>query len=904
MSRRQASGLRRSLKRGALALGLGTLAMAATATSAGATNSYHDPEGFALTEFLTATDDYTSGAHPDVNTTFRFRSLLEGSTLMPFGRVRRIEIDLPPGLVGNPTNFPQCPLDDFLRDTGCPAETQVGVGTLEAWGLELGDDVPINVLEHGPDEPALLGIKPGWDLYGYIRIETRPDGGLTAITDEIPIAHPIAGADLTLWGVPADHNGSGAPRRPFMTAPTQCRTIDPTVIRAYSYEGKFATASHSLDRGAERCGELAFKPTITAVPTARSTASPTGLSVQIKVPQDNWADGRTTAHVETVKVVLPEGMSVSPSSANGLAACLPAQFGYRTNSPITCPDASRIGDVSIKTPLLEEPMAGSVYLAAQNDNPFNSLLALYVSVEGAGITVKLAGRVDPDPVTGRLTTSFADNPQLPFEQFDLRFKSGTRAPLVTPQTCGEYHTDTVVTSWADHSVSASTPFTIDQNCVPVGFSPSFRAGTVSAAGGKSSTFSLTFGRGDHDAELRDVTVQMPEGLTGKLAETEPCADGAVAAGTCGDASRIGTVTTAAGPGTTPFHLPGRAYMTGPYNGAPLGIAFVVPAVAGPFNLGTVIVRSGVFVDRRTAALRVVSDPLPRILQGIPLYVRTVNVAIDKPGFMINPTSCSAKRLSARITSQRGNGADTGSRFQVGGCRSLPLRPKMVLSIGERGRTRANSTVPFTAKLTQTPGQSNLKQVAVNLPFSLASRLEAVATSAGCTPEVFDAERCSIAVGSATAVSPLLRDPLRGNVYLVRNPARRLPDLMVRLRAQSWTSGIVIDLTGHVRIERDLSIRTTFMDVPDVPITTFTLRLVPGRYGVIRTVPSLCSAESRSGRAKLGFRGQNGRYVSAKQKLRISGCGAARRGPSRRTSTRRGSARAGKGSATKQGAGKR
>jgi len=891
MDRRQVRHRIRSLAAVVVALAA-LLALAAAPASA----------DFRIESFTTFATMYEAGAHADVSTSFAFSDAGEDPLdgMVPDGHARRIEIDLPLGLVGDPTKFPRCTREQF-RALGCPAASKVGEAVLTL-ASRRPDEVVSGVynIEPSNHEPALLGIDISLGtVRSFVRIKVRPNGGLTAIVDDLPYGTALIRNTMTLWGIPADHNGSGAERRPFMSNGTACAEEPVTTLRAWSYEdGDRVFTATSRNQIGENCSTLTFNPTLTATPTQREAGGPTGLDVTIDVPQGTHPDGRATAHVRSVEVTLPEGMTLSPSSANGLAACLPAQFGYRTDSVVTCPEASKVGSVSVVSPLVDQPLTGSVYLAKQNDNPFGSLVALYIVAQGQGVTVKLAGKISLDPVTGRMTTTFDDNPELPFSRFALSFKSGPRAPLTNPRVCGTYQTETRVTSWAGRTVSATTPMTVDHDCQPVGFAPSFAAGAVNPAGGASSAFSLTFGRGDHDQELRDVTVALPPGLTGKLSEAEPCAEAAVATGACGEASRVGTVTTASGPGTTPYYLPGRAYLTGPYNGAPLGLAFVVPAVAGPLDLGTVVVRSAVFVDKTTASLRVVSDPLPRILQGIPLQIRTVNVAIDQPRFMVNPTSCSVKQVAARITSQQGAGVDAGSRFQVGDCGRLPLRPKMQLTIGARGRTRANVTVPFTARLTQTPGQANLRQVAVNLPRSLASRLEAVATSAGCTPEVFDAERCTVPVGEATAQSPLLRDGLAGKVYLVRHPARRLPDLMVRLRAGGWTRGIVIDLTGKVTIERDLSIRTTFDGIPDVPITSFTLRLVPGRNGVIRTVPALCSRESRISRAKLGFRGQNGRYVTSKQRLKVVGCSGVRSGAKRRSAAKRPSARA------KQRAGKR
>jgi hypothetical protein len=852
-----------------------TLAAGSAHAAEGSTN-YLDPDQFSITAFSTASSDMTAGGHPDVSTTFRFKSGEAEGQELPYGRTRRIEVDMPAGLVGDPTRIPTCTMRQFYEFTvACPAASQVGVADLVIVGFPgAGVGTPVFNLEHAPDEPVRLGLKIGTSLYAFIHVKVRPGGELTAIVDEIPVAHPIVSTALTLWGVPADHNGTITPRVPFMTGPTECTTIPTTTIRAYSYEDKFTTATHSLDTPPENCDAVPFEPEMTATPTSRAAAGPTGLDVEIKVPQNKPSYGVAPGHVKQVSIALPEGMKVSPSSADGLAACAPSEFGYRTDSAVTCPSASKIGTVRIDTPLLSEPMQGSVYLAKQNDNPFNSLLALYIVAEGSGVTIKLAGRVDPDPVTGRLTTTFDNNPQLPFERLALKLRSGATAPLTNPQQCGDYQSQTTITSWTGKAVTGTTPMTLDQDCHSVGFRPAFSAGTVNPVGGASSTFSLTFARGDHDQELRDITVDLPAGLTGKIASADLCADAAATAGACGEGSRIGSVTTAAGPGSNPFYLPGRAYITGPYKGAPLGMAFVVPAVAGPFDLGTVVVRAAVFVDRRDASLRVVSDPLPRILQGIPLQIRSVTVAVDKPGFMLNPTSCSAKEISGQVSSQLGATAAVRSRFQVGNCGRLPVKPSMTLAVGTRGKTARGRRTPFTATLRQPAGQSGLRSVEVTLPKTLNSRLDVVNKRRACTLAQFAADRCPMQVGTGTAVTPLLRDPLTGPAYFVYTPDRRLPDLVVRLR------GLVdVDLVGKVTITRDLRLRTTFDTVPDVPVTKFRLALASGpTNGPIGVVDNLCGAKARSARATLAFIGHNGRRRDVAQRLKISGCG--RRAPSR------------------------
>lgn len=840
---------------------------------------------FRIVEFETHASSYEAGAHADVTTKFSFpiRGHNDFGQPIPDGVVHRLQIDMPQGLVGDPTKFPRCTRDAFVLGM-CPPATQVGVADI-LLPIGFAQTSGVYNLEPSANEPALFGVELAPTIVSYIRIKVRPDGGLTAVVEDLPYVQALLRNELTLWGVPADHNGSGAERRPFMANPTECTRVPVTTLRAWSYDQSDPVhVARSTNNIATGCDTLQFAPTMTAVPTERAAGAPTGLDVTITVPQSTVPDGRATAHVRSVAIALPEGMTVSPSSANGLDACAPDQFGYKTDAPVRCPDASKIGTVSIDSPLMSTPLRGSVYLAKQNDNPFSSLLALYIAVRAQGVTIKLAGRVDPDPVTGRLTTTFDDNPQLPFSRLDLSLKSGPRAPLVNPQRCGTYESETRLTSWAGHVVSDRTAMVIDRDCAPVGFAPSFEAGTVNPVGGSPSTFSLTFGRGDHDEELRDVTVQMPEGLTGVVASAAVCPNALADAGACAEDSRIGSVTTAAGPGATPYYLPGRVYLTEGIDGAPYGLSIVVPAVAGPLDLGTVVVRAAIHVDRRTAALRVASKPMPRILQGIVLHIRKVNVSIDKPGFMLNPTSCSVKEIAGVVGSHAGSQASVRSRFQAGDCARLRLQPRMSLRVGTRRRTRRHVTTPLTVTLRQTAGQGNLKFVQVNLPRYLATRTEVVNVRVACTPEQYEADRCPMQIGTATAVTPLLRQPLEGRVFLVRNPERRLPDMMVKLRGQGDARLIQIDLTGKITIPRDLTLRTTFDTVPDVPIRSFQLRLVAGRNGAVMTTRNLCLVTTRRQRARLRFRGQNGKLVQRQQRLRVNGC-ARRRGAAARRARR-------------------
>ncbi len=436
-----------------------------------------------------------------------------------------------------------------------------------------------------------------------------------------------------------------------------------------------------------------------------------------------------------------------------------------------------------------------------------------------------------------------------------------------------------MTSWSGRTVVSQSTFAVDQGC-GLQFTPDFEAGTTNPVGGKSSTFSLRLARDDQDEEISKLSVKMPGGLTGRIADVTLCDDVAARAGTCSDASKIGDVTVGAGAGTTPFFITnGRAYLTGPYNGAPFGLSVVVPAVAGPFNLGNVVVRQALHVDKHTAEISVVSDPFPTILEGIPLDVRDVRVAINRPGFFLNPTSCSKKTITGVIESISGNRANVSSRFQAGDCSALPLRPRMTLQVGGRGSTQRNRTTPFNATLRQTPGQSALRVVRVTLPTTINARLTVI--NDACTRAEYEAANCEDArTGSATARTPLLRDALSGGVYFVRN-GNPLPDLFVRLRGQ-----VDFDLVGKITIPGSKRLRTTFDLVPDVPVSSFTLRLDGGREGSVGNAANLCSRRGRSAKAELDFVGQNGKVLQVDQRLQIRGCRArGRRGRGRRARRR-------------------
>ena len=820
------------------------------------------------------------------------------------------------------------PLCPSSSQVGTAVIRMDGTGLLGyTWG-----PVPVFNMVPPADVPARFGFNVLGSIVTLdATVRSGTDYGITIVAADSPEAIPIAGTTVTLWGSPADssHGGeracpgdkapwaggaicpadAGVPATAFVRNPTSCTApadspvqdglvtslhVDswlnpgrlgsdglPDLTDPAWQSGSFVShlppayplpagsrGPHQLPTG---CDQVPFDPELSGEPAVDGKpASPSGFSFDLTLPQPNDPVGIGEGDLRAAVVTLPVGVSVSPSSANGLDACSSAQIALHGGVDPACPDASKIGSVEVTTPLLPRPLDGSVYLAAQGDNPFGSLLAIYIVAHGPGVVLKLPGHVEADPITGQLTTTFDNNPQLPFTRLHLAFDGGPRAALVLPAVCGSYTTHATLMSWSGKTVPWDSTFSVggDASDCSAGtsFAPGFAAGTENPVAGGDSTFRLRLTRSDRDQQLAGITVNMPSGLTGRIANAELCGEAAAAAGSCPAGSQIGSVTVGAGAGEDPFYISsGRAYLTGPYKGAPFGLSIVVPAKAGPFDLGDVVVRSALLVDKHTANVSVISDPLPTILQGIPLDVRDVRVSVDKPHFFVNPTSCARKTIYGTFGSTAGATAHASAGFQVGQCQKLGLKPRMVLTVGAKHHTAAGTATPLTTTLTMPRGPStNLRFVKVSLPATLNAHLDVI--NQACTRPQFEAGHCAQAkAGSAVAYTPLLRAPLRGSAYFVKN-GHPIPDLFIALRGQ-----VAFDLIGRVSIPGGTHLATTFKSVPDVPITRFTLQLTAGSRGTVGAAVNLCSTRGRTGLAGLIFGGQNGRVLVRQQPLVIHGC---------------------------------
>ena len=857
----------------ALLAALAMLGFATTSAFAYESGQSLDSDQFEIESFTASTASEEAGARTDFVNAFDLKSELVGEKVFPYGRARRFEVALPAGLVGNPTALPECPRETFFRfieEEGCPPATRVGTATVTAFNVDGSFvDKPVFNLTPGPDEAAAFGIKFETALYAFITVEVSADGDLTAVVDEAPLGSPVLDSEVTMWGIPADHGVPG-PRVPFMSNPTNCTEPFSVGLKAFAFEGNVDTASASGPALTD-CADLPFAPTMKVTPTSHEAGAPTGLDVNIKVPQHEGPDDLATAHVKDVTMAFPEGMKVSAAAANGLGSCSSQEFGYHQETPIECPLSSKIGTVEVETPLLDEPLNGPVYVAKQNDNPFDSLLALYMAPEGSGVNLKLAGKVDLDPVTGRLTTTFLNNPQQPFEELNVSLRSGPGAPLVLPRSCGTYATTADLRSWAQPGVEVplSSSFAVDQGCGREnGFTPGFSGGPTNPKAGAFSPFTLRVTRPDGQQNVSRIEATLPEGMLARLAGVPLCPDAAAAAGNCPEASKVGHTTVGVGAGPDPVFAPypGKAptalYLGGPYNGGPYSLIAEVPAQAGPFDLGTVILRNALRVDPTTAQVTAISDPLPQILQGVPIEYRDIRVDVDRPGFTLNPTSCEPMSLLGAIGSAAGQTAAVSTPFQVGECAALGFKPKLALSL--KGGTKRGDYPRLRAVLNARPGDANIDRVSVALPHSAFLAQEHIRTI--CTRVQYAADQCppGSIYGYARATTPLLDQPLEGPVYL-RSSNNPLPDLVVALHGP-----IDIDLAGRIDSVNE-GIRNTFELVPDAPVTKFVLEMKGGKKGLLVNSRNLCKSTNR---VAVQMEAQNGRSHDTRPVLTNS-CGKRR-----------------------------
>jgi len=860
-------------------------ALACAATALAAAPAAQAEFGFdpAVAAGVTATTAQ-AGAHPDLTIDFgmRLRQMRDGR-FAPDGTLKQVVVDLPPGFVGDPDAVAKCRQWQLAQSSGCPADTQVGEITIVVLrnSMPIATTTRVSNVVPTPGYPATLGFHLlGWPVLMNVGVRSDGDYGLRTTIPDISLAAPVVSSRTTLWGVPADHGNPG-PRRAFLTAPTSCGGAQAGAIRVTSWEQPTEVSAPFELPPATGCDQLGFRPSLGVAPDHRIADAPAGMTVDLAIEQSADSLGPAPSQLRDAVVTLPAGMSLSPATADGLVGC---------DGP-PCPDAAKVGTVEIDTPLLADPLRGGVFLARPLPDDRYRLI---VVAQGSGVTITLRGSVRPDDAAGQLTTTFDDNPQLPFTRLRMRFFPGPRAPIATPAVCGTHTASARLTPWSGQPASTvSSAFTIDERCAR-GFAPSFGAGTVSPQAGAFSPFTLRFARADGEQLLGGIRTELPPGLLGMVARVPLCPEPQAAAGTCGPESRVGSTQLAVGAGERPLWVPqpGKAptavHLAGPYKGAPYSLSIVVPAQAGPFDLGTVVVRAALHVDRRDAHITAVTDPLPTIVGGIPQRIREVRVQLDRPGFTFNPTSCRQMAVGASIVSTEGAVAERRARFQAGGCAALRFSPALSGRLtGRRSQLRTRGRPGLRVVLRAHAGQANIRRVAFTLPREVSLDLDRLTL---CSEEQLARDACppDSRHGSATATTPVLPQPLTGPVYLIRNPTGGVPSLAIPL-----SGPIELMLRARTVVTRSLYVRSTFEEVPDAPISGFTIALDGGRDGLFIANRPICA---RKPIARLAMVAQSGRRLARSVRL-ASACprprtarhGARRRAAAKRRAQRRSAA---------------
>ncbi len=812
-----------------------------------------------------------------------------------------LSVALPAGLVGNPLAVPRCSQTAFQNYgiNNCSADTQVGALQLFFYGNGTAVQyAPVYNVEPPPGQPAELGFTVGgfFHIPMFFHVRSNGDYGLTADLKGISEVDVVQAGILTMWGIPAasghDRERQGGSctegctahggEKPFLTLPTRCSDEELAIeFSGNSWQNPEAFFSEPPTHipGITGCEALSFAPSLEVQPDLAATETPSGYSVNLKVPQTESQESLATPSLRDAVVALPSGTVISASSANGLQACSEAQLGTDGNAPAGCPRQSNIGDVEVITPLLEKPLRGSVYVAqpkcggqgqpacTQASATNGELFGLYLAVEGYGIVIKLKGSVSANPITGQLTATFKENPQLPFSELRVHMKGGAAASLANPQNCGTFTTTSDLTPWSAPATPDATPsssFQLTGCANPVPFAPTFSAGTLVPNAAGSSAFTLTIGRQDGEQYLVGVNTTLPPGLLGKLAQVPLCEEPQAAAGGCSEASRIGTTSVAAGAGAYPYWLSGKVFLTGPYHGAPFGLSIVVPAKAGPFNLGNEVIRARITVDPKTAAVTVTSDPLPQMKDGIPIRLQTVHVTIDRAGFMLNPSNCEQHSITGTISGAQGTMESVSSPFAVEGCPYLSFKPRF--SASTKGKTSKRNGASLDVKVAVPTGhEANIRSVKVALPIALPSRLSTLQRA--CTAAVFESDpaKCPAesVVGIVHAKTPILPSELTGPAYLVSHGGEAFPNLVLVLQGE----GVRVDLIGNTNIKKGIT-TSTFRSLPDVPVTSFALHLPQGKFSVLAANGDLCKQQLRM---PTQITGQNGAVVKQTTKISVTGC---------------------------------
>jgi hypothetical protein len=847
-----------------------------------------------------------AGAHPDVHTKFSLESpgIPEAA--------QEVELRMPQGVFGNPGALAKCLPAKFALSE-CSPGSQAGLVTVTARyegnpNFTMGTAPLYNLAPRASSETALLAfVVPivNIPITIPVTVRTGSDYGLNLTVRGISQQVPLAGADIRVWGIPAEpeHNVNrfqkGSPGNPpgcpgiltaacipapypeagqaplpFIDNPSIC-TGEPMKAKLFvqTYQDPGSTSSSEAEYGATSgCEKQRFDPVFNAALTSSQADSPSGLDLSLAADQF-LGSPPSPSQIRAASVTLPQGLSINPDAADGQTACTEAQANFGGDGPSNCPDSSKIGTVEVHTPALEGPLTGSLYIGEPKPGDQYRIFMIF---EGFGIYAKLFGSFQPNPQTGQLTMTVNELPQVPFEEFDLHLFASDRGLIATPTSCSIYQTEALFTPWNNLDAPQVSRPKLSITSGPHGsqcpgqvrpFTPSLVAGTSNPTAGAHSSFTLKLDREDGDQFLGKLNFTMPPGLTGSLRGITYCPEAAITAAantlgrteqalaSCPASSQIGSSNVAAGPGSHPFHAVGKMYLAGPFKGAPLSLVAITPALAGPYDYGTVVVRVAIHVDTADAHVVADSEVVPSIIGGIPIRMRSIQVNIDRPNFMINPTNCDPFAVASQGIGDQGTVADFTSPFQAINCSTLPFKPRMTITqLGSRKQTKRNQDPSLRFDLNTRPGDANIKSVAVTLPKAFAVDQRHLGNI--CSRAQLAAEHCAgrQAIGMVSTETPLLEQPLKGPAYAVSGFGK-LPHLAFILAGQ-----VTIIPEAESSSVKGGHLKTVVPTVPDAPIGHFRLTLFGQKQGYLVNTRDLCAAPAVT---TVEYQGQNGKKLIQK-----------------------------------------
>ncbi|HWY90783.1 MAG TPA: hypothetical protein VNY31_08945 [Solirubrobacteraceae bacterium] len=849
-------------------------------------------------------EGFTQAAgHPNFGITDFTVNTHEGpeKALIPDGTITHIRTDVAPGLSTNPEAVEKCTAEEFgtkefipgkglyLPPT-CGKESEIGTNNVVVYVKAIGKDIPLSGKVYNLVQPegraSLFGVAldatnlgaPG--LFAHTLIE----GNVEWASDyhdyfEINVSPtlPLISSRLTFLGNIGKLGKGG-----FLTNPTSCPGHTTSTIRLQAEGGGSTEGTYTPPIGNENCGAVPFEPGFALAPETTQSDQPDGITTELSLPHNPGSGSAEldSSQVRTATVTLPEGMTLNPAAAAGLEACSPAQARIHSLTPgVACPAASKIGTVALNVPGLPAgSLNGNVYLGGPESGPIGGPpYIVYVDAESAryGISVRLKGETTPNETTGQVTTVFSENPEQPFSNLKLTFKGGALAPIANPLGCGSARSATSFVPFT--GTAAKEPFSefvVDSNnakgpCAsPLPFAPSQTTQNQTANAGGHTSYTFNLERPEGQQNFSQVKTVLPPGLVGAIPAVTPCTEPQAGLGTCSSASQIGTARVLVGSGPTPFALSGPVYLTGPYQGAPYGMSIAVPAIAGPFNLGTDVTRATINVNQTTAQV-IVTSVIPRVFKGVALRLRRISVAIEKQGFLFNPTNCSALATESSVTgfipgSSTSSTVNLSSPFQVANCAALGFKP--TFKAATSAKTSKSNGASLETTLNYVPGQANVKSVFVQLPKQLPSRLTTLQKA--CLQATFEANpfRCPSGsyVGGVRANTPTLPDKMKGPAVLVSHGGAAFPDLDLVLEAD----GVRVILVGNTDIKNGIT-KTNFASTPDVPVSSVTVNLPIGPHSALGAFGDLCATPLVM---PTTITGQNGKVIKQNTKINVSGCG--------------------------------